>query len=386
MICLTKSRLASIVRAQNARALFGGQHMWELKTMIKARGLLAAVLFGTATAVLAGPIGTFAETTLVSSATDPDLVNPWGMSSSAISPFWISDNGTGKVTLYNSLGVKQGLVVSMPAGSEQLTGQVFNGTASFHSDSFLFATESGTITGWRGALGTTAEELFTVNGASYKGLAIANDKSKIYAANFAAGTIDIFNSAGLVTQVSDPSLPAGYAPFNIQNIGGKLYVTYALRNGTDTAAGAGHGFVSVFDATTNTFTRLISHGALDTPWGLALAPVGFGDLGGELLVGNFGDGLINAFDADTGAFLGTLADASHTPLTNDGLWGLGFGNGGNGGSRASLYVTAGPNGETGGVFSRIDAIATSDVPEPASAALALLALTLLGVRGRRRTA
>ncbi len=314
--------------------------------------------------------------------TDPDLKNAWGISHSATSPFWVSDNGTGTATLYNSAGVKQGLVVSMPPGSEPLTGQVFNGTSSFNADRFLFATENGTIAGWRSGLGTAAETLFTVTGANYKGLAISGDNSTLYAANFAAGTIDVFVSGGLIGSFADPTVPAGYAPFNVRNIGGKLYVTYALNNGSgDDSPGAGHGFVKVFDPLSNTFTPLTSQGVLNSPWGMAIAPVGFGALGGDLLVGNFGDGLINAFDAVSGALLGTLADINSIPLVNDGLWGLTFGNGGNGGSPKSLYVTSGPNKETGGVFARIDA-----VPEPGTLLLAVVPLALLAaceLRNRR---
>jgi uncharacterized protein (TIGR03118 family) len=316
---------------------------------------------------------------LVTSASDPDLVNPWGISSSASSPFWVSDNGTGKTTLYNSAGVKQGLVVTMPAGSEDLTGQVFNGSANFKGESFIFATENGTITGWRGALGTTAETLFSVAGAEYKGLAISSDKSTLYAANFAAGTIDVFNSAGKTASITDPTIPAGFAPFNIQNINGKLYVTYALRGpGGDDMAGAGNGFVSVFDPSTDTFSRLVSQGALNSPWGVAVAPLTFGSVGGDLLVGNFGDGLINAYNPISGNLVGTLATFSGTPIVNDGLWALDFGNGGNGGLVNSLYITAGPADETGGVFARIDA-----VPEPSAVLLSALGLGFLVLSCRK---
>jgi len=313
-------------------------------------------------AASAGNIGPFTETVLKTNATDPDLVNPWGISFSGTSPFWISDNGTGKATLYNSQGVKQGLVVSMPVGSEDLTGQVFNGASSFNSDLFIFATESGTITGWRGSLGTTAEQLFAVGGAAYKGLAVSTDKSTLFAADFAQGTIDVFSSAGLTGTFSDPTLPVGFAPFNVQNLGGTLFVTFAKVGPTgDDVAGAGNGFVSTFNPTTHTFTRLISQGALNSPWGLALAPAGFDSVGGDLLVGNFGDGLINAFNPTTGALIGTLADLGSNPIVNDGLWAITFGNGGSGGLTNTLYLTAGPNGETGGLFAQINA-----VPEPST--------------------
>ena len=332
----------------------------------------------------AAPVAGFTETVLASSATDPDLVNPWGIALSGTGPFWVSDNGSGKSTLYNSAGTKLGLVVSMPAGSEPVTGQVFNGTSSFNGDTFLFATEAGTITGWRGALGTTAEALFTVAGANYKGLAISDDKRTLYAANFAAGTIDIFTALGQSGAVSDPALPSGYAPFNVQNLGGKLVVTYALRNGQDDVAGAGHGFVKVFDPATQTFSALVSQGSLNSPWGLAIAPIGFGSLAGDLLVGNFGDGLINAFDLVTGSLVGTVADTRGQALRNDGLWGLSVGNGGSGGLRSALYLTAGPADETGGLFARIEAVATPGVPEPGGLALAGVALLgLIGAGGTR---
>jgi uncharacterized protein (TIGR03118 family) len=346
--------------------------------------LLGLGLLSGASAAYASDVIAFSETVLATSATDPDLINPWGISSSAASPFWVSDNGSGKTTLYNSAGVKQGLVVTMPAGSEDLTGQVFNGTASFKGDTFVFATENGTITGWRGALGTTAETLFTVAGAEYKGLAISNDKSTLYAANFAAGTIDVFNSTGKIASIADTTIPSGvggFAPFNIQNINGQLYVTYAKVGPTgDDVAGAGNGFVSVFNPTSGTFTRIVSNGALNSPWGIAIAPNTFGTVGGDLLVGNFGDGLINAYDPITGGLVGTLATFGGTPIVNDGLWALDFGNGGSGGLANSLYITAGPDDESGGVFARIDA-----VPEPSALLLGAVGLAVVMLH-RRRTA
>jgi uncharacterized protein (TIGR03118 family) len=353
--------------------------------MKKLISICSAFLLGSVSgAALAGPVGPFGETVLNSSATDPDLINPWGMSFSGTSPFWISDNGTGKSTLYNSLGVKQGLVVSMPTGSEPITGQVFNGTASFNSDLFVFASENGTIAGWRGALGTTAEQLFAVNGANYKGLAISTDKSTLYAANFGFGAIDVFDSTGLIHTYADPTVPVGYAPFNVQNLGGTLYVTFAQASGHDDVPGAGHGFVKVFDPVTHTFTGLVAQGVLNSPWGVALAPAGFGTLAGDLLVGNFGDGKINAFDKVSGALVGTLADASSNPLVIDGLWGLAFGSGGNGSSSTSLYITAGPDDESAGVFARIDNLAVAAVPEPSELALMVGGLGLVATARRRR--
>jgi len=334
----------------------------------------------TATSLFAGPITGYVQTNLITSATDSDLINPWGISFSGSSPFWVSDNGTGKATLYNGAGQKQGLVVTMP-GTDPITGQVFNGTSSFNGDLFLFASENGNINGWRGALGTDAEQLSSVSNAVYKGLAITTAKDALFAANFRGGTIDEFTGPGApVGSFSDPTIPSGFAPFNIQNLGGVFYVTFALQNAAkhDDVSGPGNGFVDTFNPVTHTFTRLINLGLLNSPWGLAISPSSFGPAGSDLLVGNFGDGTINVFNL-TGAPVGTLANSSSASLVNPGLWGLTFGNGGNGGNVGSLYLTAGGSTETSGVFARIDAPA----PEPGTTWLIAGGLALLAF-GRRR--
>lgn len=353
-----------------------------------------ASLFGPA--LVASPIAGFVQTNLVSDipalavTTDANLKNPWGIAMSPTSPFWISDNGTGLSTLYNTAGTKIGLEVTIP-GAGTPTGQVFNGAAgTFNGDAFIFATEDGKLVGWRGALGTNAEVLadFSGSGSEFKGLAIGtnNGVETLYATDFANGTIRTLTDGGGAAPTgnfTDPNLPSGFAPFNIQNIGGVLYVTYAkVGNGGDDEAGPGNGFVSTFDLDGNFIQRVISQGSLNSPWGLAIAPAGFGNLGGKLLVGNFGDGKINAFDLN-GTLVGTLADLGSNPLVNQGLWGLAFGNGKNGGSLTSLYLTAGLNDEADGLFARVDA-----VPEPATlplvaAGLALCALAWLPQRNRR---
>ena len=332
---------------------------------------------------------------------DTHLVNPWGIAFSATSPFWISDNGTGLSTLYNGAGqpfpVVSPLVVTVPTESggappSSPTGVVFSGTASFGGASFIFATEEGVIASWRGANGTTAirEVDNSPSGAIYKGLAIAG--ATLYAADFHNGKIDVFD--GNFTQIfpaggfTDPNLPSGFAPFNIQNIGGKLYVTYAKQDasGEDDVAGAGNGFVDVFDANGNLQQRLISNGPLNSPWGLALAPGGFGEYSNALLVGNFGDGTINAFDPLLGTALGVLEDINGDPLINRGLWGLAFGNGAQGTQPNILYFTAGipdpgmDNLEAHGLFGEIQA-----VPEPSAflpAGLFCFALLLRRPRAR----
>jgi uncharacterized protein (TIGR03118 family) len=344
----------------------------------------------------------FTQTNLVSDipgmakTTDPDLVNPWGVSFSDASPFWVSDNGTGLATLYTGAGDKLGLTVTIPGiggGMSAPTGQVFNSTASFNSDLFIFASEDGIISGWRGALGTNAEVLTDQSGAGsvYKGLAIATvaGHQYLYATDFHNNSITVVPGLGagaLTGNFTDPNLPAGYAPFNIQTIGGKLYVTYAVQDAAkhDDVSGPGHGIVDVFDLQGNFLQRLISNGPLNSPWGMAIAPTGFGNFGNDLLVGNFGDGTINAFDPSTGQLLGQLDGADGKPLIDLGLWDLTFGNGGNGGSKSDLFFTAGIPGdgmvEDHGLFGSI-------VPTPEPGTLALLGsglLTLIGSARRRK--
>jgi uncharacterized protein (TIGR03118 family) len=330
----------------------------------------------------------FSLTNLVSDlpgakVTDPNLVNPWGISYSATGPFWVSNNGTGTSTIYtvnsSNTVTKSALVVAIP-GMGNVTGQAFNAGTGFNSDRFLFASEDGTISGWRGALGTTAEVLQLGSSYNvYKGLAIADvsGHSYLYEANFRTGAIDVLKGDALAPDLagnfSDPNLPSGFAPFNIQNLNGNLYVTYAKQDatGTDDEAGAGNGFVDKFDTNGVLLGRLVSNGPLNSPWGLALAPSSFGTLAGDLLVGNFGDGTINAFDPSTGAYLGTLTNTTGATLTIDGLWGLIVGNNGTGGNSNTLYFTAGLNDEANGLFGSLV------VPVPGT--LLLLGTGLLGI-------
>ncbi len=301
---------------------------------------------------------------------DTNLVNPWGISFSGTSPFWISDNGSGLSTLYavtndaagNPTVVKQGLQVAIP-GEGNPTGQLFNNTPGFHGDIFIFAGEDGTISGWRGALGATAELLTSRSNAVYKGITLVTNTGTplLLLANFAEGTIDVYDTNLNLTQYSDPKAPAGYAPFNVQNLHGFVFVTFAMQDAEkhDDVPGDGNGLIDVFNPKTGKFHRFATGAnagghlkAINSPWGLALAPESFGKHEDQLLVGNFGNGTIMAFEAD-GDFRGVLEDAHGQPVGADGLWGLAFGNGGKAGVPDALYFTAGLNGEADGLFGSI---------------------------------
>jgi uncharacterized protein (TIGR03118 family) len=367
--------------------------------LVPALGVLALCL---ASQNLTAQPNTFKETDLVSdipgraATTDPSLVNPWGISTSPTSPFWVSDNGTGLSTLYNTAGAKQGLVVTIPppAGSTDTsapTGTVFNPTAtSFGGAHFIFATEGGTIDAWSSGTSAVAKVDNSGSGAEYKGLAIGNNGSGnyLYATNFTTGNIDVFNSSFAPTSLSgsfvDPTIPAGYRPFNVQNLGGALYVTYAMRDPVtgDDVGGPGHGFVDVFDLNGNLLRRVASMGPLDSPWGLALAPTGFGPFAGDLLVGNFGDGMINVFDPMSGLFIDSLRDPDGHPIVIEGLWGLIDGNGGSGGAADSVYFAAGIAGdgavEDHGLFGRLSAVPDTGMT------LLMVAGAVLGLIGLQR--
>jgi uncharacterized protein (TIGR03118 family) len=380
--------------------------------------------------------GTVLQTNLVSdlpgaaAVTDPNLVNPWGISESGASPFWISDNNAGLSTLYQVPGANNTpvsinpLVVNIPtpvsptggaptgtvfntnltSGAFQITGPDKNGQTTSAPALFLFATEDGTIAGWNpgidptgqfaGPNGTSNHAVIAVDnsgnnftnpdpnqqtGAVYKGLAIAtsstpiipadaNSTALLYASNFRTRTIEVYDAklskvtASPAGAFTDPGLPAGYAPFNVQVLNEKVYVDYALQNATrhDDVAGPHRGFVDVFnlDGTPGLpegAVRLISRGPLDSPWGLAIAPQGFAGLSDPsnnpvLLVGNFGDGHINAFDATNGSRLGQLKDPDGEPIQIDGLWALKVGNGRAGGVADAVYFTAGVFNESHGLF------------------------------------
>ncbi|MEO7145244.1 MAG: TIGR03118 family protein [Bryobacteraceae bacterium] len=307
--------------------------------------------------------------------TDPGLVNPWGICTSATSPFWLADTGSGLSTLYNSVGVPSALKVVVPSaagtGTGKPTGCVFNGASAFpvapgHNASFIFSTIDGTISGWSSPVDAT-HSIIVVNNtgsAAYFGLAEANAPNgpELYAPNFMTGSIDVFdaNFAPVALQpgaFGDPNVPSGYAPFNIQNINGKLYVAWAEQNAAKRFAvsGAGLGYVSIYDLNGNLLQHLVSGGALNAPWGVAIAGPNFGAFSNDVLVGNFGDGLIHAYNATTGAMDGVIQDASGNPLANSGLWGIQMGNGGSGGDSNALYFAAGIAGEKHGLFGSIQA-------------------------------
>jgi uncharacterized protein (TIGR03118 family) len=342
---------------------------------------------------------TFQVTNLVSDGSvtaktvDPKLINPWGVSSAPGGPFWVSDNGSDFTTLYNGAGGKVSLTVAVPGDP---TGQVFNGTAgAFEVTSgsktaaatFIFDGEGGTISGWAPSVnfGTAITAVDnSASGAVYKGLAIGSTggQTYLYASNFNSGEVEMYNSSfDLVKTFTDPNVAAGYAPFNVQNLDGTLYVTFALQDSAkhDDVAGAGNGYVDAFSLDGTFERRIVSLGGeVDSPWGLDIAPSSFGAFAGDLLVGNFGDGTISAFNLTTGAFAGELSGPGGTPLVEGDLWALVNGNGGSGGAANTVYFTAGISDESHGLIGAISA------PEPETWTLMLVGFGLMGATIRRR--
>ena len=349
-----------------------------------AMALVTAIALSAAPAARADPEGRYQRHDLVSDQAgvadhqDANLKNAWGVAFNPFGFVWVSDAETGVSTLYDGAGVPQSLVVTIPpaagAAAGNPTGIVFNASSGFlvnppaanSSAKFIFATEDGVIAGWAPPVDGTHAILVKDNssfGAQYKGLALSagGSGSLLYATDFHNGKIDVWDAnfspvtlpAGAF---ADPNLPNGFAPFGIQAINGNLYVTFAKQDADrhDDVAGKGLGYVDVFDPNGRLIDRVIAKGPLNAPWGLALAPAGFGEFSGSLLVGNFGDGRINAFDLSTGKHLGALKGEDGHPIEIDGLWGLAFGNGFNGQSVNTLFFTAGPGDEEHGLYGKID--------------------------------
>jgi uncharacterized protein (TIGR03118 family) len=311
--------------------------------------------------------------------TDPNLVNPWGIALSATSPFWISENGTGLATVYSTSITSTisiaALKVAIPPGASDssstfgpVSGQLSNSTTVFligtTKASFLFCTEDGTISGWNGGAAATIKIDNSSKGAVYKGMALGGTSTapQLYVANFHAGTVEVYdgNFAPVTLAAgafADSKIPTGFAPFNIVNFNSSLYVAYAKQDsaGMDDAPGPGNGYVDIFDMSGNLKTRLVSGGALNSPWGMAIAPANFGAFSNMLLVGNFGDGHINAYDPALGTSLGALQSPSGATIAISGLWALQVGNGKSGGDVNAVYFTAGPGGETHGLFGSLQA-------------------------------
>jgi uncharacterized protein (TIGR03118 family) len=320
---------------------------------------------------------------------DPDLKNSWGVAFNPQGPVWISDNHAGKSTLYDGAGTKQGLIVTIPgasAGSQgSPTGIVFNpgannttpdfpvtgtnadGKTVTAGAAFLFATEDGLIVGWSPSILRTqafvAKDRSTAH-AIYKGIALSGDGTRhlLYATDFHNGRVDVWDSTFSPVTLpagafKDSHIPKGYAPFGIQAVNGDLVVTFAKQDeeGEDDVTGRGFGFVDIFNTSGKLIQRFAARGALNAPWGIALAPTSFGRFGGALLIGNFGDGTINAYGPITGTFLGALRDSYGRRVHVDGLWGMQFGNGVAKQPTNALFVAAGPGDEEGGSYSMISA-------------------------------
>jgi uncharacterized protein (TIGR03118 family) len=331
-----------------------------------------ALASGTATkAKKPGSAGTaFQVTNLISNqdgtanTTDSNLVNPWGIAQGDHGPFWISDNGTGVSTVYRHSGVKEPLTVTIPTGAP--TGITFvpadaNGNTIFPvsengttgSSQFIFGTETGRIEGWSATVDLN-NAIVAVDGsdhgAVYKGVSLSEGHGLLYAADFKNNWVEVYDSNfNLVNKFRDRQLPGHFAPFNVRVMGGEVFVAFAEREkgGIDNVDGPGLGYIDIFHRDGHLKTRLVANGVLNAPWGMTIAPSTFGTFAGALLVGNFGDGKINAFDRNTGDMLGTLSDSNGDPIVIDGLWALEprpFG---------SVTFSSGPDGEANGLVGSI---------------------------------
>jgi len=352
---------------------------------------------------------------------DSRLINPWGNVASATSPFWVCDlglstiytvnmtnttalgtpNATTQPTIPGAGGAKGGSCTGIVANvAPATTPPTFPVTAPGKTPvaaSFIFVTEDGVLSAWAGGADATQAFVEADNSATsvYKGLALLTTPAvQLYAANFKTGGIDVFDTQWKPVTLAtgsfvDPKVPAGFAPFNIWNIGGKLYVAYAKQDANKKfdVQGVGNGYVSVFDSTGKLLQSLVAGGTgslLNSPWGLALAPSNYGKYAGDLLVGNFGDGLINAYDPTTGAYVGTLQDPSGNNIKLPGLWSLYVGNGGSGGDSSTVYFTAGPGGQKHGLLGSIQAnpnLAASGVINAAQAAGGIAPNTFITIKG-----
>jgi uncharacterized protein (TIGR03118 family) len=344
--------------------------------------------------------------------TDPNLVNPWGIYTSSASPFWVSDAGTGLSTVYSSATSTNGifsinaLKVTVPpsakgASPSTATAGIANATGGFlvqgKVPSFIFVTADGALSCWASAVNATQAQLMVDNSATaaYYGLAVSatttNAAPMLYAANFKSGGVDVFDTNFKPvtlpgTPFVDSQLPSGYGPFNIWNLGGKLYVMWAKQNTNKNFAvpGAGNGAVSIFDLNGVLLQHVATGGPLNAPWGVAIAPATFGAFANDILVGNFGDGTINAFDPKTGAALGALADQNGNPIAISGLWALIVGNGGNGGDPNAIYFAAGTGNQQHGLFGSLQAapvITTSSVANAADTATGIASNTFVTITG-----
>jgi len=345
-----------------------------MEDKVKKRLLLfgALMTLGSASMLRAQQAG-YSQTNLVSNTagiattTDPQLLNPWGISILPGQDFWIANNNSGTSTLYDAKGNKNSLVVTIPGASKNPngncspgcpTGNVANGNGGyFGGGSFIFDTEDGLIANWTGASDAVVAFDNSASGAVYKGLVLLNS-TFLLAANFNSGKVDVFDRNFTLTSLSgsftDPKLPAGFAPHGIHVIGNQIYVAYAMQDAFkhDAQPGAGLGQVDIFDMNGNYLSTFVAAGAqLNAPWAVVETPASFGTFPNAILVGNFGDGTINAFD-NTGKFLGQLTDSSSKALVNPGLWDMVFGGGGPSGDPGTLYLTAGggnqPNFPAGG--------------------------------------